>query len=403
MTVVQTSRPPVPRSVKEEVAYRRSSRCGSSSSGDREVASGDERLVWRTPANPAPVPPRFAQAPKKSRTAREIQFGNSICCHSLSSPDFTAARTDTRWTLTLSRRCRFLPYYCTSPILSPVSSPMALLRQRTHMPPPPYPVRLRTQHRTQHRTRPRLLLPVLLVLFHAPAPARSTFFGVPTSLSVNDLGMDGANISCTNETKPVVCGMYSACLRFNGTGPGRCVCDRWHSTSRDFPATLDAWRRRASNATWTAAGDGEGGDDGGGVDPVVSGGGDGDEGGVVQSPTLPPRPQPCTRQRPSRRTAACLTIFLGWLGLGALYMGWTTWFVIPLVIFIAGCCCPCVGLACITSKKAKEDGDNRIGIAIQAFLCTNLCTNLCVIITTLVWIGGDHCISGSSGTRCRVP
>ena len=320
------------------------------------------------------------------------------------SPDFTAARTDTRWTLTLSRRCRFLPYYCTSPILSPVSSPMALLRQRTHMPPPPYPVRtLRTQHRTQHRTRPRLLLPVLLVLFHAPAPARSTFFGVPTSLSVNDLGMDGANISCTNETKPVVCGMYSACLRFNGTGPGRCVCDRWHSTSRDFPATLDAWRRRASNATWTAGGDGEGGDDGGGVDPVVSGGGDGDEGGVVQSPTLPPRPQPCTRQRPSRRTAACLTIFLGWLGLGALYMGWTTWFVIPLVIFIAGCCCPCVGLACITSKKAKEDGDNRIGIAIQAFLCTNLCTNLCVIITTLVWIGGDHCISGSSGTRCRVP
>jgi len=93
VTVVQTSRPPVPRSVKEEVAYRRSSRCGSSSSGDREVASGDERLVWRTPATPAPVPstsqsqqssPYNRRTHVKRKTNLEIEFATRVDTHSLS-------------------------------------------------------------------------------------------------------------------------------------------------------------------------------------------------------------------------------------------------------------------------------------------------------------------------------
>merc|ERR1712136_342110 len=90
---------------------------------------------------------------------------------------------------------------------------------------------------------------------------------------------------------------------------------------------------------------------------------------------------PCGTEKKSRVTAILLHVFVGTLGAGAFFVGWTTWGVLLLLMCCLPLCCICCGSAAVTgvvgAGALQDDGG-------ASALCGGLGATCMVCVTTVM-------------------
>jgi hypothetical protein len=103
----------------------------------------------------------------------------------------------------------------------------------------------------------------------------------------------------------------------------------------------------------------------------------------------------CQYERKSRTTAILLTVFLGEVGAGAWYLGWTAYALPALILVACACCIPCCAMMfCGTDDKA-----GLAMVCVQGFIVMGSCAVMALTIAQIVYVSGDACID-SNGVSC---
>mmetsp|Transcript_47081 Transcript_47081/g.125101 ORF Transcript_47081/g.125101 Transcript_47081/m.125101 type:complete len:196 (-) Transcript_47081:137-724(-) len=113
--------------------------------------------------------------------------------------------------------------------------------------------------------------------------------------------------------------------------------------------------------------------------------------------------KPCGTEKKSRVTAILLHVFLGYVGAGAFWLGWTSWGVLPLLMCCLPICCTCIGgigIGCGV-LKASENWKEFAALGTPCLSCFStllstllLCTGQVFWILVIVWIADSSAADG---------
>jgi hypothetical protein len=123
----------------------------------------------------------------------------------------------------------------------------------------------------------------------------------------------------------------------------------------------------------------------------------------------------CEYERRSRTTAILLSVFLGEVGAGAWYLGWTAYALPALLLFAFACCFPCIATmtafnAYLLVRLPTLPGDRArdqdfafsafgMGLIAMCLSAMGLCVVMALTIAQIVYVSGDACID-SNGVSC---